>query len=196
QPESTPRNITIDPFQLHYEFLPNTFGDQSSVIFEGMKIYAKMTEAQAASIGSTELTVATVGFILVSVPRYPTLLQIHDVNVREDCRRNGIATYMITRLLAWIKKGWPQVAGAYLAVWPPNDPAKRAYEKIGFIYVDSVDMINNGQPLRLDGYVFDFKSSAADRLPQDVNPEGMELPITAFPVDDQLFYTIIAPQQA
>ncbi|KAF4691829.1 hypothetical protein FOZ60_014711 [Perkinsus olseni] len=65
-------------------------------------------EAQAASIGSTELTVATVGFIL-------------------------------------IKKGWPQVAGAYLAVWPPNDPAKRAYEKIGFIYVDSVDMINNGE---------------------------------------------------
>ncbi|KAF4654919.1 hypothetical protein FOZ61_007960 [Perkinsus olseni] len=45
-PESTPRNITIDPFQLHYEFLPNTFGDQSSVIFEGMKIYAKMTESQ------------------------------------------------------------------------------------------------------------------------------------------------------
>ncbi|KAF4665069.1 hypothetical protein FOL46_003894 [Perkinsus olseni] len=94
-----------------------------------------------------------------------------------------------------IKKGWPQVAGAYLAVWPPNDPAKWAYEKIGFIYVNSVDMINNGQPLRVDGYVFDFKSPAADKLPQDVIPQEMELPITAYPVDDKLFYTIIAPER-
>ncbi|KAF4714218.1 hypothetical protein FOZ63_022043 [Perkinsus olseni] len=94
-----------------------------------------------------------------------------------------------------IKKGWPQVAGAYLAVWPPNDPAKWAYEKIGFSYVKSVDMINNGQPLRVDGYVFDFKSPAADNLPPDVIPQEMELPITAYPVDDKLFYTIIAPER-
>ncbi|KAF4651219.1 hypothetical protein FOL46_000440, partial [Perkinsus olseni] len=62
-----------------------------------------------------------------------------------------------------IKKGWPELDGAFLLVKPfnPNSP-QNLYKKIGFVY--------KGKSAHYDGF--------ADNLPTDLPPTVMRLPTT------------------
>ncbi|KAF4704507.1 hypothetical protein FOZ62_023595 [Perkinsus olseni] len=113
--------------------------------------------------------VASLGFGLVSRPKYGKWVYIDDVKVREDWRRKGVATQLIKQLLAYLYEGWPDVDGAYLGVLPTNEPAIRLYKKLGFVY--------KGVTGAWDGYVFSFSSpSAVANLPKDPPLTEMRLP--------------------
>ncbi|KAF4729540.1 hypothetical protein FOZ63_018273, partial [Perkinsus olseni] len=143
--------------------------------------------------------VGKLGFSLVSVPDYETRLYLFGLFVKEEWRRKGIATGMITQLLAYIMKERPDVVGAYLGVEPSNEAGKRLYEKIGFVYKASAAIIDDGKPLPLDGYVFNFTSSSAANLPKSQSealyPRGMHpLPMTTYPPDTALFFAMFVPK--
>ncbi|KAF4755357.1 hypothetical protein FOZ63_026814, partial [Perkinsus olseni] len=80
------------------------------------------------------VVVASLGYGIVTRPQHERWVYIFDVIVEANWRRRGIATEMIRRLLAYIKRAWPRVTGAYLGVLPLNGPAQRVYKRIGFVH--------------------------------------------------------------
>ncbi|KAF4700284.1 hypothetical protein FOZ63_019357, partial [Perkinsus olseni] len=118
-----------------------------------------------------EPVVGSLEYALISRENYGEWVYIDAVDVRKDWRRKGVATQMIKQLLAYMKKGWPELDGAFLLVEPlnPNSP-QNLYKRIGFVY--------KGKSAHYDGFAFYFDSSSADNLPTDLPPTAMRLPTT------------------
>ena len=55
---------------------------------------------------------------------------IHDVLVREDARRSGVATQLLDAAIAWLRdRGAPRVI---LWTAAPNAPAQKLFRRMGF----------------------------------------------------------------
>ncbi|KAF4713511.1 hypothetical protein FOZ62_025719 [Perkinsus olseni] len=193
-------SLTFDASQLEYWLQPGFWLEERRVFRHGAwTVDAVSWEGLVLHAQKGQNEVGKLGFSLVSVPDYETRLYLFGLFVKEEWRRKGIATGMITQLLAYIMKERPDVVGAYLGVEPSNEAGKRLYEKIGFVYKASAAIIDDGKPLPLDGYVFNFTSSSAANLPKSQSealyPRGMHpLPMTTYPPDTALFFAMFVPK--
>ncbi|KAF4716993.1 hypothetical protein FOZ63_023878, partial [Perkinsus olseni] len=141
--------------------------------------------AVLANAEEGETVVGSVEFGLVSEPRYGTWVYLNGVNVKDAWRKRGVATAMLTRLLAYIRMGWPGVAGAYLLLGSSAKFVRSFYEKLGFV--------KKGKPFCYDGYVYRFNSSHAEALPKDLPLIDMQLPFTNDPYDAVVLAELFSP---
>ncbi|KAF4747603.1 hypothetical protein FOZ63_032553, partial [Perkinsus olseni] len=174
-----PNSPSLNASQLEYRFIPAIVGADRGIL-----------EALAPISRKADVVVASLGYGLVTRPQHERWVYIFDVIVEADWRRRGIATEMIRRLLAYIKRAWPRVTGAYLGVLPLNGPAKRVYKRIGFVHKGEV-YIPEISSLML-GYVYPFNSSSAVNLPKDLIQQEVPLPMTNDLIGERLFDILFA----
>ncbi|KAF4733990.1 hypothetical protein FOZ62_031844, partial [Perkinsus olseni] len=127
--------------------------------------------------------VGSVVLCLVDTEYYGKWIYIDQVDVRENWWRKGVATAMLRRLLAYVKESRPEVVGAYLLVAPSHDPAKRLYEKVGFVY--------QGPSFYYDGYVYYFDSPSAAELPKNLPSNHIYLPVTTNRLVADILYDLL-----
>ncbi|EER15549.1 hypothetical protein Pmar_PMAR016234 [Perkinsus marinus ATCC 50983] len=127
-----------------------------------------------------EPVVANVEYATITKPGYGKWVYIDGVEVRKDWHRKGVATKLLTKLFAYIKTGWPEITGVFLLVDPSNAGAKILYEKMGFL-PHGTSAHDEGKYIVYDGYVYNFDSPAAAKLPHINPPKNMPMPSTPDP---------------
>lgn len=63
---------------------------------------------------------------------------IWNVQIFEDFRGKGFGTQMMTEVLQYIQDNFRQQESVFLNVFFDNEPAKKVYEKVGFIYAKKI----------------------------------------------------------
>ncbi|KAF4679909.1 hypothetical protein FOZ60_014360 [Perkinsus olseni] len=176
-PERESKSLGFNVSQLEYRCeLPSG----GSKMDESADFLAVLVNAEEG-----ETVVGSVEFGLLSDPRYGKWVYLNGVNVKDAWQKKGVAAAMLTRLLAYIKLGWPGVTGAYLLVGSSEKFVRSLYEKLGFV--------KKGKPFSYDGYVYRFSSSHAEALPIDLPLIDMQLPFTNDPQDAVVLAELFSP---
>ena len=83
-------------------------------------------------------------------------LSVHVLAVSADCYQSGVGSFMAGECIAIARsKGYKAVR---LDIVPTNTPAKRLYQKSGFVYAGTVDLNRPTAPIPLfDLYEFNFE---------------------------------------
>jgi len=74
----------------------------------------------------------TVGFVAVKRDAAAGLGEIHMIATDPRHQRSGVATVLMRRALAWMKRSGLSVAMVETGGDPGHAPARRAYERMGF----------------------------------------------------------------